>query len=283
MRVETGSSSPRSRSHFTGGVGLGVTSPYGGPHTSRSRTDSASTGAVSSSSAIRVRSVNRADSAATAETGSCVAGSPDATRISWSRPGDIPAVASATVGPRPVGEGCCGDGASSSRAVRTSRSRSSSPQTRACSRSVASAPGSAAVTAAPASSRCSPSSSPSPVSSESSVSYGAGSGATASASAVWSANRSRCSRARTTEARVPALVASWVMSFGTGLRRSGRARSSPASDSSPRARRASASVRGGVVVPIRPTLAAETLPSGQGGKRGCTAWGSRATSSSTTT
>ncbi|CAM5630862.1 hypothetical protein SFUMM280S_02722 [Streptomyces fumanus] len=49
------------------------------------------------------------------------------------------------------------------------------------------------------------------------VSYGAGSGATASASAVWSANRSRCSSARSTEARVPARVASWVMSFGTGV------------------------------------------------------------------
>ncbi len=105
MRVETGSSRPRSRSHLTGGVGFGVTSPYGGPHTSRSRTDSASTGAVSSSSAIRVRSVNRAASAATADTGSWVAGSPVAARISW-KPGHIPAVASATVGPRPVGEGC---------------------------------------------------------------------------------------------------------------------------------------------------------------------------------
>ncbi len=264
VRVDTGSNSPRSRSHCTGGAGFGVSSPYGGPQTSRSSTDRASTGAVSRSSAILVRSVKRPASAATAETGSWVPGSPAAVRISCSRPGDMPAVASATVGPRPVGEGCCGDGARSSRAVRTRCSRWSSPQTRACSRRVVRAAGSAAVIAAPASSRPSPSPWPSPVSSESSVSYGAGSGATASASAVCRAKRSRCSSARTTEARVPARVASWVMSFGTGLSRSGRARSSPASDSSPRARRASASVRGGVVVPIRPTVAPGTLPSGQG-------------------
>lgn len=58
------------------------------------------------------------------------------------------------------------------------------------------------------------------------------------------------------------LVASWVMSPGTGLRRSGRASSSPANDSSSRARRASASVRGGVVIPIRPTVVAPDRPEG---------------------
>lgn len=59
-----------------------------------------------------------------------------------------------------------------------------------------------------------------------------------------------------------ARVASWVMSPGTGLSRSGRARSSPANDSSSRARRASASVRGGVVIPIRPTVVAPDGPEG---------------------
>lgn len=95
---------------------------------------------------MRGRSVKSAVSEATAETGSCVEGRPAAVTISWTRPGDMPAVASATVGPRPVGEGRWGAGASSSRAVRTRRSRSSGPQSRACSRRAATACGRAAET-----------------------------------------------------------------------------------------------------------------------------------------
>ncbi len=105
VRAVAGSSSPRSRSQRTGGAGFGVTSPYGGPHTSRPSTWCASAGASSSSADIRSGSVNSAVSAVTAETGSCVAGSPAAATISCTRVGDIPAVASATVGPSPVGEG----------------------------------------------------------------------------------------------------------------------------------------------------------------------------------
>ncbi len=164
-------------------------------------------------------------------------GRPQAATISWIRPGDMPAVASATVGPRPVGEGCWAAGASSSRAVRTSRRRSSVPQTRACSRRVASACGNAAVTAG---SRSSPAIRPI------SSSYVAGSDATASASAVCRANRSRRSRARTTEARVPARVASCVRSVGTGVMRSGRMRRRVDREVSSLVRRASASERGGV-------------------------------------
>ncbi len=198
---------------------------------------------------MRFRSVNRPVRAVTADTESWVEGSPAAVTISWIRPGDIPAVASWTVGPRPVGEGCCGAGASSSRAVRTSRSRSSPPQTRACSRRVSRACGRAATTAGSASS---------PAMSPSSSSYVAGSAATASASAVWSENRSSRSRARTTEARVPARVASCVRSVGTGVMRSGRLRRSLPSDTSSRPRSASARERGAgglSSVLIRSTLA----------------------------
>lgn len=232
-----------------------MTAPYGGPHSSLSSTATESAGAVSSSAAIPARSANSAVSAATAVTGSWVVGSPAAAMISWSRPGDIPAMASATVGPRPVGDGCAGLGVSSSRAVRTSRSRSSGPHTSACARSSATARGSSAATAgSPAS----------PPISAPSVSYGHGSGATASASAVCSTNRSSRSTARTTEARVPARVASWVTSPGTGLSRSGRARSSPMSPRSVRVLSSSARVRG--VPVIRPTLAGR----GRTGERAAT-------------
>ncbi|CAM5631187.1 Phosphoglycolate phosphatase [Streptomyces fumanus] len=60
-----------------------MTCPYGGPHTSRDSTSRASAGASASSAAIRVRSVNSPVSAATADTGSWVEGSPAAARISW--------------------------------------------------------------------------------------------------------------------------------------------------------------------------------------------------------
>ncbi len=254
VRADAGSSSPRSRSQRTGGAGLGVTSPYGGPHTSRPSTWWASAGASSSSADIRSGSVNRAVSEVTADTGSWVAGSPTAATISCTRVGDIPDVASATVGPRPVGEGRWADGASSSRAVRTRRSRSSSPHTRAWSRRVPRAPGSAA--RAPLSSPVVPSS---PVSSDSSTGYGHGSGATASASAVCSVNRSRRSSARTTEARVPARVASWVTSPGTGLSRSGRAWSRADRPASSRARSASARERG-APLPVPPPVPVPVPP-----------------------
>ncbi|CAM5555248.1 hypothetical protein SGRIM128S_03291 [Streptomyces griseomycini] len=254
-----GSSSPRSSSQRSRAAGSAVTCPYGGPQTSRSSTSTDSCGAWSSSAAIRVRSVNRAPREATAETESCVDGSPAVATISWIRPGDIPAVASRTEGPSPVGDGCCGDGDSSSRAVRTSRSRSSPPHTRACSRRVPSACGSAAATAG------SPSS---PASSPSSSSYVAGSAATASAWAVCSANRSSRSSARTTEARVPARVASWVRSVGTGVTRSGRLRRSAAREASSRPRRASARERGAVAgfssVLIRLTVAGGCAGAGRG-------------------
>ncbi len=212
-----GSSRPRSSSQRRCAAGSAVTCPYGGPHTSRVSTSRAASGAPARSFAIFLRWVNSAVSAVTADTESCVDGSPAVVTISWIRPGDMPEVASCTVGPSPVGDGCCGDGASSSRAVRTSRSRSSPPHTSACSRKQATARGSAPATV---------SSPASPAISPSSVSYDAGSGATASASAVCSANRSSRSRARSTEARVPARVASWVRSVGTGVMRSGRLRSS---------------------------------------------------------
>ncbi len=146
---------------------------------------------------MRARSVNSAVRDSTAETGSWVVGRPAAATMAWRRVGDMPAVASATVGPRPVGDGCCGPGASSSRAVRTRRSRSSGPQTSACSWRVPSARGRASATAG------SPSS---PASSPSTSSYVVGSGATARVCATCCANRSSRSRARTTEARVPARV-----------------------------------------------------------------------------
>ncbi len=242
-----GSSRPRSMSQRSQGAGSAVTWPYGGPQTSRLSTSSDSSGAPASSVFIRRRAVNSLVSDATADTGSWVEGRPAAVTISWIRPGDMPAVASATVGPRPVGDGCCGDGASSSRAVRTSRSRSSAPHTSACSRSAARARGSACTTAG---------SRRSPAINASSSSYAAGSDATASASAVCSAKRSRRSRARTTDPRVPARVASWVRSVGTGVMRSGRLRSSAAREASSLVRRASASERGGVAgVLIRPTVA----------------------------
>ncbi len=207
----------------------------------------ASSGACSSRASIRSRSPKSEVRDSSALTGSWVVGSPAAVRISWRRPGDIPAVASARDGPRPVGEGRDADGASSSRAVRTRRSRSSPPQTIARSRSRPSARGS--------------SSSP-PGSRAASSPYGQGSGATASASATWRAKRSSRSSARSTEVRAPARVASWERSPGTGESRSGRARSRAASASSGRERSSSASVRGaarrsaaGSVV-IRPTVPA---------------------------
>lgn len=191
MRAPAGSSSPRSSSQATGGGGTvtSATSPYGGPHVSLRSTAPASGGAPSSSTAIRGRSANSAVTEPTALTGSCVGGSPSTARICCSRVGDMPDVASATVGPSPVGDGLPAAGARMSRAVRTRRSRSSPPHSSACARSAATAPGSASAASGPISAA--------------SASYGAPSGATARASAACSVNRSRRSRARTTEARVP--------------------------------------------------------------------------------
>ncbi|PPS69095.1 hypothetical protein BZZ08_07336 [Streptomyces sp. MH60] len=296
MPGAVGSSRPRPRSARRCAAGSWVTWPYGGPHTSRSSTSRDSSGSSARSADMRLRSENRAASADTAETESWVEGRPTAPRISWIRPGDIPAVASRTVGPSPVGDGCCGEGASSSRAVRTSRSRSSAPHTSACSRSRAAARGSAAATAG---------SSSSPPIRASSSPYDAGSGATASASAVCSVNRSSRSSARTTEARVPARAASWVRSVGTGVMRSGRLRRRAASETSSLTRSASARDRGAAdfsSVLIRSTLAGgsddggaratvrcrrpdgeDSVPSSDGyrdapPRRGT--WGSRATRSS---
>ncbi|EPH42965.1 hypothetical protein STRAU_3975 [Streptomyces aurantiacus JA 4570] len=265
-----GSSSPRSISQRRCGAGSAVTCPYGGPHTRRDRISTESAGASSSSADIRLRSVNSAVSASTADTASCVAVSPAAATRLCTRPGDIPAIASATVGPRPVGDGRCGVGARSSLAVRMRRRRSLPPHTSACPRSVPRARSRARWISPTCSS---PAGSPtrSPATRPSSSAYAADSGATASASATCCVNRSRRSRARTTDARVPARVASCVRSFGTGVRRSGRARNSATILASSLARRASARDRGASGVLILATVAGRPA-GGAGAARRRTRW-----------
>ena len=113
-----GSSRPRASSHSTGvdaaaartGTVASRTSPYGGPHTSRSSTARAPSGASASSPARPAGSANSPASARIALTGSCVAVSPASATISCNRAGDIPAVASLADGPSPVAEPAAGDG-----------------------------------------------------------------------------------------------------------------------------------------------------------------------------
>lgn len=130
LRGPEGSSSARSSSHLMWAwvAVTSVTSPYGGPQVSLARTAVASLGASVRRAARRARSWNSSVSEPTALTGSWVGGSPASPRICCRRPGDVPAVASETVGPRPVGEGAPAVGASRSRAVRIRRSASSSPR-----------------------------------------------------------------------------------------------------------------------------------------------------------
>lgn len=249
-----GSSRPRASSHSTGlrtssavtWRAASGTVPVGGPQTSRSSRASAGSGASASSAVQRLRSESRPASAATAETGSGVAGSPAPASSCWRRAGDIPVVASASVGPRPVRPGLAAVGASASRTAITRRSAESGPQSSDCARSVARAPGSAAVTAwrSTGSAWACGLTRAGPVSRlRTRVSWLA-SGAAARASATWRVNLSSRSSARSAEARPEARAASCVRSLGTGLSRSGRLWSSSASASSLRARSSSASVRG---------------------------------------